>query len=88
MNIHPELQKYNSNKCDMVFFRKWCLKKHQQIHGSKHMKKCNFYSNEKDCPYSIIGCKFLHANAAECKFGKDCKATKCQYKHFTINFSH
>ena len=62
MEEHETSKMYKCGVCEKCFHLKWRLKKHEEIHMG-NVKTCNFFKNQKDCPYEKIGCKFLHEKA-------------------------
>ena len=65
----------------MSFLLKWRLKKHIETHNEEKIRTCYYYNNKSECPFSEMGCKFLHVRAGKCKYGSDCKTKLCQYSH-------
>ena len=49
------------------------MKKHSMVHEGS-ARHCNYFNNDKRCPYESIGCMFQHE-----RFGK-CPKTKCHEK--------
>ena len=60
------------DSCEKVFYMKWRLNKHKEIHTSVNVRHCHYFNNGKNCPFEDIGCKFLHRDWEVCKFGKSC----------------
>ena len=78
---HTEKKKYECEFCDMTFVMKWRMKKHIDDHQDTKQRTCHYFNNNVECPYAKVGCKFLHKEAAQCKYNKLCSRLKCQYKH-------
>ena len=81
MNIHKIDKQEKCDDCGKVFYFKWRLKKHKEMHTDKNVKKCHYFNNDKICPYEEIGCKFQHVESLECIFKKKCTFQLCQYRH-------
>ena len=81
LNTHKEVKQFSCDQCDMSFVLQWRLKKHVKEHQQLYRRRCHYYNNNKDCPFSKIGCKFIHDIAPECTYGSTCSRTKCQYQH-------
>ena len=77
---HENVELFKCNVCDKEFASKWRMKKHNESHGNIE-KFCHYFNNEKQCPYDDLGCKFLHEDSDNCKFGKYCNFNLCQFKH-------
>ena len=76
---HGSLKKFNCENCGKFFHLKWRFEKHIKMHESgRKIRKCHFYNNDKHCPFSQIGCKFLHEESAKCRYNSQCKVDKCQ----------
>ena len=78
---HKASKKYICHQCNMGFVFKWRMKKHLKDHQITKSRKCYYYNNRMECPFSRVGCKFLHEEAAICKFAGQCTRLKCQYRH-------
>ena len=81
ITMHDHDKSYTCNYCDMKFVSKWRMNKHMNMHEDKTKRKCHYFNNDKECPFVKNGCKFLHEESSECKFGKSCDRTMCQYRH-------
>ena len=81
IQIHGKKKEYKCNKCDSSFLLKWRLKKHNETHTKEQIRTCHYFNNNSECPFSEIGCKFLHVKSSKCKYGGQCKAKLCQYSH-------
>ena len=53
-------KKYACYVCKSEFVFKWRMQKHIKDHNAAVIKTCQFFNNKKTCPFSNIGCKFLH----------------------------
>ena len=76
---HRETKNSECQLCDMSFLLEWRLKKH--IEGYSKTRTCHYFNNNVECPFSKVGCKFLHKKAENCKYADYCSRTKCQYRH-------
>ena len=81
LNAHKETKLFSCVQCNKNFVLKWRLTKHMREHQQLNIRKCHYFNNNKECPFSKIGCKFSHEIAPECKYGSLCERTKCQYRH-------
>ena len=81
MSEHHKVKGFSCDKCDSKFLMKWRLNKHKMIHEKVKIRNCHYFNSDKFCPFSKIGCKFLHQYSEECKYGNMCKMDKCQYRH-------
>lgn len=50
--------------CGKTFYLEWRLKKHLSIHKGSH-KTCKYFRDGKVCPFSDVGCKFVHQTENE-----------------------
>ena len=57
--ISDQDYKYKCNVCGKMFLLEWRLEKHGDVH-TKQTRKCTFVLNKEPCPFSDIGCKFVH----------------------------
>ena len=78
--MHDEAKKYKCNKCEKVFVTQWRLRNHDRLHTNISVNKCNFLNNRKECPFEVLGCKFLHEESRECLSRDQCNVPKCQFK--------
>ena len=78
---HHNKKFFSCNECGQDFVSKWRLNKHMTIHQDMPKRKCHYFNNGMICLFIEHGCKFLHVESEECRFGKHCKRTKCQYRH-------
>ena len=78
--VHKKEKEYRCDTCGADFLLMWRLRKHITLH-QKESRKCHFYNNDKECPYSLIGCKFLHEESKICKYADRCEKVMCQYRH-------
>ena len=73
-------EKFECDKCDCVYNYEGLLEKHSQaVYGSMKIF-CNFFNNDKDCPYDDQ-CIFAHEDSPDCKFGKGCERILCMFHH-------
>ena len=80
LKSHVNVASYDCEVCRKKFQVKWKLRKHMDIHNIQ-TKKCQYFNNEKRCPYEEIGCKFLHEISEMCFHKDNCKNKLCPYKH-------
>ena len=78
--VHRKQKEYKCDTCGADFLSMWRWSKHIALH-QKESRKCHFYNNGKECPYSLIGCKFLHEESQICKYAHRCEKVMCQYRH-------
>ena len=78
---HNAEKKYKCDICKNDFVADWRLRKHKKMHMKTNARKCHYYNNMKECPFSYLGCKFLHEKSDMCKFNGNCKLEKCQFQH-------
>ena len=50
---------FKCDVCGKMFLLQWRLEKHGNVHTIK-TRKCKFFLNKEPCPFSDIGCKFVH----------------------------
>ena len=79
---HDSVETLQCDKCDKTFALEWRLKKHQEIHSNKNIRKCHYFNNQKCCPFEVIGCMFE-------KYGEKCNKKLCsfQYKKNEVSFN-
>ena len=58
---------------------KWRLRKH--VSGYQGEIFCQYFKNQKSCPYEELGCMFQHEDSPICRFQEQCLKELCQYKH-------
>ena len=55
LEIHLEqehkAEKFKCEQCEKMFVLKWRLNKHEKIHSSENVKRCQYFNNEKICPF-------------------------------------
>ena len=76
---HGETKTHMCHLCDMSFIFEWRLQKH--IKGHSETRTCHYFNNNEECPFTKVGCKFLHKTAVKCKYAEYCTRTKCQFRH-------
>ena len=81
MKSHGKQKQFKCSQCEHEFFLEWRLKKHEMMHMESNSRKCHYFNNGKNCPFSDIGCKFLHEHSDPCKLKFDCRTDKCQFRH-------
>ena len=81
LETHQKKKEFKCNICGKEFYIKWRLQKHISGHDVENTRKCHFYNNGKECPFALIGCKFLHEVSEECSYKKNCIVTMCQFRH-------
>ena len=70
------------DNCDMVFMTQCRLKKHvRDCHNKRKIKTCHYFNSGKECPFHLLGCKFIHKYAEACKYGDSCRKYMCQFMH-------
>ena len=81
MRAHiKEHSKKQCERCTKTFKYEEIKKKHMQITHENAKIFCNFFNNEKICPYDEE-CVFLHLDSSLCKYGKLCERKNCMFKH-------
>ena len=78
---HGEHKLFQCNQCEKNFVLKWRLGKHMKLHNENNIKNCHYFNNMKECPFEILGCKFLHTVAEICQFGQRCQRRLCPLRH-------
>ena len=81
---HKTEKQFKCEKCEMTFVLNWRLKKHLGIHEKKKIsnrKFCHYFNNDKECPFTTLGCMFRHEKAPKCKFIGKCSKPLCSFKH-------
>ena len=78
---HQSAECFKCEECDKDFVLKWRLKKHQESHISKSVKKCHYFNNNKQCPFENIGCMFIHSVSDTCMYGNNCTKKMCSFQH-------
>ena len=82
--FHGDTTLFKCEECGKTFVLKWRLKKHENLHvDNANIKHCHYFNNKKECPFSDIGCMFLHKQSKECKYGKKCNTKLCMFQHNT-----
>ena len=81
LDNHSLQKEFKCDECEKEFHLKWRLKKHILSHQSVKTKYCHYYNNKKTCPFTDIGCKFLHKTSEVCLFGDNYTFVMCQYRH-------
>ena len=56
---HGVEKSFKYDICGKMFLLEWRLEKHGDVH-TKQTRKCKFFLNKELCPFSEIGCKFVH----------------------------
>ena len=56
---HGVEKAFKCDICGKMFLLEWRLEKHGDVH-TKQTRKCKFFLNKELCPFSEIGCKFVH----------------------------
>ena len=56
---HNTQKTFECNVCGKMFLLKWTLQKHVEKHNKK-TKDCTYILKKEPCPFSDIGCKFVH----------------------------
>ena len=77
-------EKHSTLKCDQFdkeFVLRWRLKKHMRLHTESNVKHCHYFNNDKDCPFEVLGCKFLHQVSKNCEHDSKCTRRLCPYRH-------
>ena len=64
MEKHEETENFVCTVCDKPFVLEWRLEKHMKVH-EEITKMCDYFKNNKLCPYEDIGCKFSHVQSKE-----------------------
>ena len=59
---HAMEKKHKCAVCEKTFLLKWRLMKHMKVH-SQPTKTCNYFSNDIECPFEELGCKFQHEHS-------------------------
>lgn len=83
MEEHAKQKEHECDECGKLFYLKWRLKKHMEMHERKHVRKCHYFNNGLICPFDDIGCMFLHKESDICSFGSRCLKKLCPDKHNT-----
>ena len=78
---HSSAECFKCKECDKDFVLKWRLKKHQETHKNKSVKKCHYFNNNKQCPFENIGCMFAHSMADTCRYDTNCTNKLCSFQH-------
>ena len=66
----------------MTYVFKWRFEKHTKMHKeNQNYKFCHNFKNDKECPFSYIGCMFKHKYFAMCKYNNKYNRMLCQFKH-------
>ena len=81
LSIHKEATRYACKICKAEFVLKWRLRKHMEGHQEMKLRTCHYFNNNIECPFSKVGCKFLHEEASYCRYEELCAKEKCQYRH-------
>ena len=81
MKDHKQDKIYKCKDCEAGFVFKWRLKKHMKAHTQTKIRSCHYFNNNKECPFSEVGCKFSHQLTTQCKFGQGCRIRLCQFQH-------
>ena len=82
VNMHKKDKLHECSHCETRFLTKWRLNKHENIHKNGNVSKtCHYYNNNKQCPFILSGCKFLHKDARKCKYSENCTFKLCKFKH-------
>ena len=55
-----QLQVLN-NLVDYYILTVWRLRKHERIHSAKNTKPCHYFTDNVECPFKDLGCKFVNA---------------------------
>jgi uncharacterized protein YoxC len=79
-NLEKHLLEHTDKKdfrcdCGSNFFLKRRLNKHIRGHSKNGRKFCNYFNNDKECPF------FKHENAGYCNFQNNCDIYLCQFNH-------
>ena len=60
ITFHKEERSFNCDECESKVIVAWRLKKHKEMHRNDKLQTCHYFNNGKTCPFTSIGCKFLH----------------------------
>ena len=81
MTTHQEADVYICDICSKTFYIEWRLNKHLEIHETTSKKKWHYFNNDKVCPYSDVGCTFLHEFSEECRLKSKSLRNLCPFQH-------
>ena len=81
---HEKHDEFDCDQCDKMFVSKWRLQKHTKIHSDKKQRNCHYFNNGKNCPFEMLGCKFLHILSNKGKFYQSCSLKLCSYQHSRV----
>jgi hypothetical protein len=81
---HEKHDEFDCDQCDKKFVTKWRLQKHTIIHSDKKQRNCHYFNSGKNCPFEMLGCKFLHILSDKCKFDQSCSVKLCSYQHSQV----
>ena len=83
LNAHLKKHKgLSCTLCEKTFDFEDILQKHIKIAHEGTKLYCNFYNNEKNCPFET-DCIFLHENSTKCRYGQLCERNYCMFNHKT-----
>ena len=76
-----DVETFKCEKCEKIFYLKWRMEKHMNIHSFENIKYCHCFNNSKQCPFEEVGCMFKHERSRNCRFKKNCRNKLCQFQH-------
>ena len=81
LSVHSQKHEiFTIQECDCEFNFEGLLEKHSKaVHGRMKMF-CDYYNNDKECPYDIQ-CVYAHEESPDCMFGKGCERIMCMFQH-------
>jgi hypothetical protein len=53
--------RYSITWFTITFLTVWRLRKHERIHSAKNTKPCHYFTDNVECPFEDLGCKFVNA---------------------------
>ena len=75
---HIESNNFECDECGKRFFLKGRLEKHKNMHTSKPVRTCRYFSSNVLCPFEKYGCKFRHNNPPQNNGSMNtCAKSKC-----------
>ena len=85
LRAHMKTHKnFKCENCEKTFANIDIKKKHVLISHENVKLYCNFYNNQKTCPFDDK-CIFLHHNSEFCRYDELCERDFCMFQHIKKN---
>ena len=84
MEQHGLVKNFACEECEKQFHLHWRLQKHVLIHSpDSEAHFCQYFNNNKKCPFQNVGCMFKHEKSGKCRF-LNCTWKLCEFEHCEV----